>query len=53
MLLILHVLVISVGVCLQVVKADVFDDKSLKPVMEGQDAVVSCLGFPRKPHPVT
>ncbi|KAK4311763.1 hypothetical protein Pmani_016757 [Petrolisthes manimaculis] len=38
---------------LEVVKGDVFNDKSLKPVLEGQDAVVSCLGFPRKPQPVT
>ncbi|XP_063881460.1 uncharacterized protein LOC135111727 isoform X3 [Scylla paramamosain] len=38
---------------LKVVKGDVFDEASLTPVMAEQDAVVSCLGFPRNPQPVT
>ncbi|XP_042874874.1 flavin reductase (NADPH)-like isoform X2 [Penaeus japonicus] len=38
---------------LKVVKADVFDETSLAKPFTGQDAVVSCLGFPRNPQPVT
>ncbi|KAG0719881.1 Flavin reductase (NADPH) [Chionoecetes opilio] len=38
---------------LKVVKGDVFDEASLTPVLAQQDAVVSCLGFPRNPQPVT
>lgn len=29
---------------LEVVKGDVFDSESLVPVLEGKDAVLSCLG---------
>ncbi|XP_027228588.2 flavin reductase (NADPH) isoform X1 [Penaeus vannamei] len=38
---------------LKVVKADVFDESSLAKPFADQDAVVSCLGFPRNPQPVT
>ncbi len=30
----------------QVVEADIFSEDSLKPHFKGQDAVLSCLGFP-------
>lgn len=35
-----------VSPCCQVVEADIFSAESLKPHFKGQDAVMSCLGFP-------
>ncbi|XP_051532764.1 flavin reductase (NADPH)-like [Myxocyprinus asiaticus] len=32
--------------CLKVVEGDIFSEDSLKPHFKGQDAVMSCLGFP-------
>ncbi|XP_062387038.1 flavin reductase (NADPH)-like [Sardina pilchardus] len=34
---------------LKVVKGDVFSKDSLKPLLQGHDAVISCLGFPISP----
>lgn len=38
---------------LKVVQGDVFSESSLTAVLPEHDAVVSCLGFARKPKPVT
>ncbi|XP_063070831.1 flavin reductase (NADPH)-like [Engraulis encrasicolus] len=34
---------------LKVVKGDVFSEASLRPLLQGHDAVLSCLGFPISP----
>ena len=38
---------------LRVVEADIFSADSLKPHLAGQDAVLSCLGFPPQKPKVT
>ncbi|XP_071543970.1 flavin reductase (NADPH)-like [Panulirus ornatus] len=38
---------------LAVVEGNIFDESSLSPIISNHDAVVSCLGFPRNPQPVT
>ena len=37
----------------QVKKADIFDKGSISEAIKEHDAVMSCLGFPKKPQPVT
>lgn len=38
---------------LKVVKGNIFDKSSLSGIFPDHDAIVSCLGFPRNPQPVT
>ncbi|CAL4141333.1 unnamed protein product [Meganyctiphanes norvegica] len=38
---------------LKVIEANLFDEASVTKALEGQEAVVSCLGFNRNPQPVT
>lgn len=45
-LVILHISLKPSVCCLQVVQADIFSADSLKPYFEGQDVIMSCLGFP-------
>lgn len=45
-LVILHVTLNLPVCCLQVVQADIFTADSLKPHFQGQDVIMSCLGFP-------
>lgn len=44
--MILHISLNPPVCCLQVVEADIFSADSLQPHFQGQDVVMSCLGFP-------
>lgn len=45
--------ILTAGSPRQVVEGNIFDESSLSSILPGHDSVMSCLGFPRNPQPVT